>query len=242
MNTFSEGVPVVVCDVCQEIAYNGTSDKEVDICPDCQRSSILVDNFNQIQDLMTFRDKHSFYWVQVLKRRKDNPGMHGNSICYGSYCFYSYEDLMRAKSELVKLSRAFNARVMFWVNPRNMEQLALPLAQLSLDYIQSKHFEALPRIFEHACGKYAEKGTPSYIVDVDTKDAEVVNKIIKNLKKAGESNPDFEIRKILSTLHGFHIICTGFKLNLFSQLQIIEGLDTVDVHKDNPTVLYFCPQ
>lgn len=242
MIKFNNGRGAVVCDVCGKIISEGVSGNVVDICPQCATKPSVVDNFDLVESLLDYKDYRDFYWVQVIKRRKDNPGMHGDYIQYGSYCFYSYEDLLRKKDELIKLSKTFNARVVLWVNPRNMKELMLPLAQISLEYMQSNQPAALPSIFEHTCGKNKKKGIKSsYLVDVDTKDVAELNTVVTMVKEAGKKNPDFEIRKIIPTLHGYHIIATGFDLHLFDQLRIINKLGKIDIHKDNPTVLYFCP-
>ena len=242
MEKFNNGSPLAVCDICGKI-IPGVKSQGFDLCSDCQKEPTVVDNFDAVEGIMEFTTPNTFYWVQVIKRRKDNPGMHGNNICYGSFCFYNYESLLRAKSELIKLSRTYNARVMFWINPRNIQELALPMMQLGLEYIKSKHYKSINRLFDHACGKYAQKGKNKlHIIDVDTRDPEVVNKICSCLTSAGERNPDFEIKKVLNTLHGFHILCNGFNPDLFKQLCVIEKVDPVDIHEDNPTVLYFNPQ
>ena len=34
----------------------------------------MIDNFEQISKLLTFTSEDEFYFVQVLQRKKDNPG------------------------------------------------------------------------------------------------------------------------------------------------------------------------
>lgn len=232
----------VTCDICGKV-INTEIHNTVDVCNNCAMELPVVDNFDKVRNFMQFDTPNTFYWVQVLKRRKDNPGMHGDSVQVGSYCFYSYDELLSKKEELMKLSRTFNARVVLWVNRRNTKDLLIPIAQTALQYLQSNQSGAVPKIFEHVCGSNKQVGINSlYIVDIDTKDPIMLNKYVDLIIKCGETNPCFEINTILPTIHGYHVICNGFNIELFKQLLVINNLDKVDIHKDNPTVLYFCPQ
>lgn len=235
------GDGAVVCDLCGKMI---NYDAEIfDICDDCAKESPIVDNFDRVADLLDFDKKGTFYWVQIIKRRKDNPGMHGDYRCFGDYCIYSYEDLLKYKDEMVKTSKTHNARIVLWVNRRNVQELALPIAQLSLEFIQSQSFEAFHDIFAHVCGKHHQKGIDSlYIVDIDTKDPTYLNKIAELVVKSAATNETFRFEKLIPTIHGYHIICTGFNINLFKQLCVMYHIECPDIHKDNPTVLYFCPQ
>jgi hypothetical protein len=35
----------------------------------------MINNFQAIRDLLTFGDEDKFYFIQIYKRRKDNPDM-----------------------------------------------------------------------------------------------------------------------------------------------------------------------
>lgn len=41
------------------------------------------------------------------------------------------------------------------------------------------------------------------------------------------------------TAHGYHLITIGFDTNQFAQQLAIRNLDSIDIQKDNPTLLYF---
>lgn len=242
MIKFNNGNGAVVCDICRKVISEGTSsDNVVDICNECQQEPAVVDNFDYLADTLVFDNEFDFYWIQVIKRRKDNPGMHGDYIQYASYCIYSIEQLFSLKEDIVKICKTHNARAVLWVNRRNIQELGLHIASLTLEYIQSKQFKALPRVFEHACGKHRKQGVNKlYIVDLDSKDEQYVNKVINIINECAPQG--FYIQGIVPTLHGFHIICTGFDLAAFNCELGSKGMSPIDIHKDNPTVLYFCPK
>ena len=43
----------------------------------------------------------------------------------------------------------------------------------------------------------------------------------------------------IHTVNGIHVITLGFDLEQFKQKLAIAKLDNVDIHKDNPSVLYY---
>lgn len=44
---------------------------------------------------------------------------------------------------------------------------------------------------------------------------------------------------LVPTVNGFHAITKGFDLNEFSKKLDEINLESIDIHKDNPTVLYY---
>ena len=44
---------------------------------------------------------------------------------------------------------------------------------------------------------------------------------------------------LIPTVNGFHAITKGFDLSQFNQKLNETGLESIDIHKDNPTVLYY---
>lgn len=227
----------VICDICRRRIRIGESDNHFDICESCQKDSTVVDNFDRIYDMMIFDDPNTFYWIQVIGRKKDNPEA-GSSKVRAEFVIHSIEQLQRLKPELVKLSRLHNARVMFWVNRRDLKELAIPMAKLTLSYVESRQFNALPKVFQRVCGQQHKRGIETlYIVDVDCKNESYLNKITSIIKECGRC----KIEQLLPTVQGFHIICTGFNVELFNMKTDEAGLGKINIHKDNPTLLYFCP-
>lgn len=44
---------------------------------------------------------------------------------------------------------------------------------------------------------------------------------------------------VIPSAHGYHLITIGFDTNQFAQQLAIRNLDSIDIQKDNPTLLYF---
>jgi hypothetical protein len=77
-----------------------------------------------------------------------------------------------------------------------------------------------------------------WIVDLDTKDKGLLAILVDRINKCRAKYSDIT-RDIISTANGYHIITIGFDLQQFKQILITEGIDYLDVHKDNPTLLYY---
>lgn len=225
----------VICDICRKRIRIGESDNHFDICEDCQQDLPVVDNFEAVADMLIFDNPDTFYWVQAIERKKDNPGS-GPSRIRAEYIIYSTEQFYKLKPELIKISHTYNARIMIWVNRRDMQELAIPMTKLTLSYLESHQCSALPYVFRRVCGQHPKKGIKHlYIVDVDCKNETYLNKIVSLIKECGK----VEIEQLLPTVKGFHVICTGFNVELFNMKTDEAGLGKVDVQKDNPTLLFY---
>ena len=91
----------------------------------------MVDNFELIKPLMKFENVGDFYFVEVLRRKKDgNEDAKGNNKnrCVRDFYVYSVEGLDRIKSEAIELAKKCNARVYIRLNKRNYRTIALAFA------------------------------------------------------------------------------------------------------------------
>lgn len=107
------------------------------------------------------------------------------------------------------------------MNKRNAEQVACTAIQEYAKLIQEGNCYQGYRIWDSSCGHTRARGyKPLWIVDVDSKNENYLNNIIP-------------------TVHGYHLITIGFDTNQFAQQLAIRNLDSIDIQKDNPTLLYF---
>ena len=69
---------------------------------------MAVNNFEKISRLLKFESEHDFYFIQIIRRPKENPGLKegkGNRTrCVKSYYIYSKEQLESHKNEIIVLS------------------------------------------------------------------------------------------------------------------------------------------
>lgn len=200
----------------------------------------MIDNFDHIIPLMEFPTKDNFYFIQVLQRKKDHVGVrlggsNNNSRLIKAYHINSIEKLLIHKEEMVKLAEIFNARIGINLNPRSFEKTAFQLLEKVAHQMQNKNFYDVRKAYDSVCGNYHAEMDKRWIVDVDTKEEEAVTRVENCIKVCHEQikNRDYKILARIETKNGYHFISNPFNLELFRNAQ-----PHVEVHKNNPTLLY----
>lgn len=77
-----------------------------------------------------------------------------------------------------------------------------------------------------------------WIVDIDSKDDEYRNRIISLINECRGTEGD-RIKHIIPTVNGYHLISNGFDRQQFSRKLALYQLDQIDIHDNNPTLLYY---
>jgi hypothetical protein len=79
----------------------------------------MIDNFELLKQFMTFEGDSKFYFLQVIKRRKDNPELTGNNKVISNYQIYSLEDYHKYYLLAVRECQLNNARAYLRLNVRD---------------------------------------------------------------------------------------------------------------------------
>jgi len=194
----------------------------------------MIDNFLQIAELLDFTSEDDFYFAQIIMRKKDNPetkGTNNSSRLIKAYYIKSVEQLFIQKEEMVLLAKHYNARVCINLNKRSFERTAFHTLKKITDQIMNKDFKSVRRAFNSACGEYLT-GDKKWIIDIDDKPSIAWFDSIGNNLKFYEPFGNKIITKI-TTKHGFHLITIPFNVQQFKK-----DYPLIDVHKNNPTILY----
>lgn len=108
------------------------------------------------------------------------------------------------------------------MNKRNAEQVACTAIQEYAKLIQEGNCYQGYRIWDSSCGHTRARGyKPLWIVN------------------SCRGAQDIKVKHVIPTAHGYHLITIGFDTNQFAQQLAIRNLDSIDIQKDNPTLLYF---
>lgn len=190
---------------------------------------MTIDNFEQIQGLMSFDTEDEFYFVQILKRKKEHPELGSNSYLVNTYFISSLEQLERLKGEIILLASFHNARVYIHLTKRSFEQTAFQMIMKVVNQTMEKDFKFVKNAFNSVCETYA-KGPKNWVVDIDEKGrlANDVLKTIDNCEPEGNKLID-----VIQTKNGFHLITKPFNREQFSKVH-----PDVDIQTNNPTILY----
>ena len=198
----------------------------------------MIDNFNIFSswfENLTYQG--DFFFVQVIQRRKD-CNINTNYNVIKNYCFFDKETFLEKKEEIIILCKAFNARAYFWVNPRNCKEVQYELIREALESVElgtNKLYTCISKAIGH---KRSSHYKAVWILDFDTKDTELITKYLDIAMGCKHSGSGL-VFDLIPTVNGYHALTKGFDLKQFNQQLDIAKLDSIDIHKDNPTVLYY---
>jgi hypothetical protein len=205
---------------------------------------MVINNVDKLKSMMSFTEKDDFYFLQVFKRRKDNPDLGRDQIVLGSYYIDSLEDFDKKIPQIITLCDTENARAYLRVNKRNYGKLSFHFLKRIVELMASNNYKAMRTAFDSIAGEFHSDPDKKWIVDVDwdnlntasLKDSLLVESKIQYLlgKLQKEANREPLLEKIY-TKNGMHFITRPFNLMTFRG-----EYPKIDVHKDNPTLLY-CP-
>lgn len=94
----------------------------------------LVDNFDFIKNIMEFKTTDDFYFVQIIKRYKDNPDdnekligiqngtYHGGAWYLKSWRIHSISELEQLKPNIINICEENNARAYISINTRSEKE------------------------------------------------------------------------------------------------------------------------
>lgn len=204
----------------------------------------MVDNFDQIRKLISFRSTDDFYFLQILQRKKDHKemkvnGSNNNSRLIKAYYIHSLEYFDFIKPEVIELCKLFNARAGINLNRRSYEKMSLQLLRKVADQIMNKSFNKSYKAYSSVVGAYQHESDKTWIIDVDADQIHLCDDIedhITNIQPIGNKL----IAKIPSK-SGYHLITKPFNLK-DAKKNAVTKLDNwfskIEVHRNNPTNLY----
>jgi len=201
----------------------------------------MINNFSAIRDLLTFGDEDKFYFIQIFKRRKDNPDMKKDMVIIDNYFVYELEHFNGLEERIIKQCTDNNARAYIRLNRRSSRQVALKTLGRIAQMIEDSNYKFAHRAYLSCAGEYHKEEDKTWIIDIDrngeSDDAydALINSVIFEAQQLIQETGKDDTMMILPTKNGLHLVCRPFNLSRFKK-----SFPDVDVHKDNPVVL-FCP-
>lgn len=201
-----------------------------------------VDNFELISKNFLFKEdlrpeyaEDWFYMVQIMTRTKDT----GEKPKHIRTMFVeSREYLMSHKDMIAKLCEMFNARAYISVNPSSYKKCAIKMFKELADIVENGSYKSILSLPETLAGKYsADGGDKKWIVDLDgVRDEDDILTYIDFIRseyRNGKGKKGWEIITV-PTVNGSHLLVSPFDVREFKK-----KWPDVEIHKDNPTVLYY---
>lgn len=212
----------------------------------------MVNNFELIKNNLRFINDRSFYFIQILKRKKENPEMKSYTIPIESFYIFSRDHLEKIKPRIIEICEQNRARAYIKMNCLDAQSVMLEQIAVITREIRDGNWKHMSKSLNSACGICGKQDgiEKLYLVDVDfNHEGEVydVNEVIKYIESLpphkvihvdneDEGQYDIPVSKIkmeIPTQNGVHLITTGFDLSTFHR-----KYPHVDVHGDGNTVLY----
>jgi hypothetical protein len=190
----------------------------------------MRNNFKNIRTLMNFDNEGDFYFIQIIKRRKDagNEDMRKGESTVEYFYIYSFEDFDKMEPKILASTERNNARAYFLINKRNTKRIALETNKLIAEYLVSEQYTAIKSVYTRACGRFnsAGKGNRKWLIDADTPtEISDTREFLLSINA--------EILMELPTKNGLHFITKPFNVTLFAN----RFGNADDIKKDNGTLL-----
>lgn len=221
-----------------------------------QDGTVEVDNFAEIAKLLNFKvPNDTIYFVQIVKRDKDNPGQKSryNACKYlKEYYFEGLDEFLNAENEIKDMCKRETARAYIYMNARSKKIVD------QWTKINQHRFNKHPKMrdkFDNnpkaaAAGRSLEEPSrPLCFIDVDSDDQKDIDMVL-NIIKYFNIKPIYTYR---SLNNGIHIILPNYEdaKKLEKHFSVVNGdlkgmgrrvkmNAKVGIEIDKPVLLYAC--
>ena len=194
----------------------------------------MVNNLEIIaEELLNFTTEDDFYFLQIIKRKKEHPELGSNSYVVKTYYIKSIEDLNKCMGEIICLCDYHNARAYIDLNKRSFKKIAFHTLKKITDQLLQEDYKSVKNAYNSSCGMYANDPAKKWIIDLDD-DAANINMINKIVNIINDIEPvGTKLKAILPTRNGMHLIVSPFNKEKFKR-----EFPAIDIHTNNPTILY----
>ncbi len=170
----------------------------------------MIDNLDQIIPLLKF-EEGTFYYLQVLQRKKDNPGMSWQTKQRYFKFIRSREELDIYFKEAKEISDFYNARAYISLTPRSFEKLSFKALVEWSTRIKNNDYNSNFKIFEKLAllPGCAKKNGKLWMIDYDGTNVSRLLSIFIDYK--------IQVKSLLKTVNGYHIIIEPFNLQILGK-------------------------
>lgn len=199
----------------------------------------MTDNFDLIERLISefavgIEVEDYYFHLQIIKRSKDT-GEGANSVCLKAYQIDEHHPISKFKDDIINLCERFKARAYINISPKSKRATAVQMLNSLADCFRQNNFQYLNRIWNTAAGQVGAI-KKYWVIDCDYSD-DFRDRDIAQMAAFidRECQPLDKVKYVscIPTKNGKHLITTSFDLRQFREIY-----PKIDVHKNNPTVLY----
>lgn len=195
----------------------------------------MIDNLHTIKHILNFEQEGDFYYLLILKRKKDQPegerDNHQSVRIIKTYCVENVEYLEKRYDEIKQLCEMFKARAYIHVQKQNHKDISLNMMVALAQRIQDGNLKQ-QHLFESVVGQLKTR-EKRWIVDIDTKNMDEVETVKFTINKLCRPDGD-KIWELIPTKSGYHLITDRFDVMEFKK-----SYPDIVIQKKNPTLLYY---
>ena len=209
----------------------------------------MTDNFQLIKEFIQSQWGNSFdeftdafYTIEIIGRRKDGASIESHK--FKSYYIKTIEDIDRRENEIKTICDVLQMRAYISINNKSLRHVTLNTMAEYADRISKDNFEKPYSVFDSCAGKFVDRSSQLWIVDVDKEDADKkcmsIDELVDFYKHIIETQckPFKKIVTVIPTKSGKHIICHPFDtLKFFDGYPIGSNADAL-IKKNHNTLLY----
>jgi len=206
----------------------------------------MVYNFDIIRDKLIFLNERSFYFIQILKRNKENPDMKGYSELISYFYIFNKEQYDKAIPKIIELCEKHRARAYIKLNVLDARSVMCKQGELLFqdmrkdgwNYIK-KNVRRIMRIalnirfgwwqnvvqsylFNSACGQCGKQDGADrlYLIDLDDveHESDEMYEVAEFINTLEPKDVTDKLRVSLPTRNGCHLIVTGFNKDAFRKV------------------------
>lgn len=214
-----------------------------------QDGTVEIDNFENVRQIMNFtKPGDTLYFVELIKRKKDNPDMMDSRQFIKQFYFKSADEFNNAEQSIKTLCQQLKCRAYIYLNARSSAMVdkytKIYADRFRKNRRMAQHFGNNPMAF--AAGRsFDAPDRPLCFVDIDSDDFKDISMAMKIIQDAG-IKPLFAYR---SMNNGLHVILpnkddakkldfTPINGNLNGLSQFYKNNAKISVEIDKPTLLY----
>ena len=145
----------------------------------------MINNFQQIAELLTFDTPDDFYFLQIIKRRKENPDMKNGAKVIKSYRVDSLFKLNDIRSEVIDHCIHNNARAYINLNICSFQTTAYEHLREISTLMLKRNYKDVKNAYDSVCGSTKPAKNPLWLIDVDEKNLNLVSEICASVNSTG---------------------------------------------------------
>ena len=133
----------------------------------------MVDNFGLLRGKLNFehtglKPRESggqfFYYVQIMRRRKDVPSLGRNVVKLNSYYITSMEQFDALEGDIKKLCDEFHARAYINLNRRSYRAVSMSMLNQLVSIVEDGDYATCKRILPKAAGKTNSEAKKYWVI------------------------------------------------------------------------------